>query len=234
MNEIIDFETYLIISHEKFEIHLLDIKNFKILYKKEFIFRTDLEKTDLNLLSEFLENNIFMIEKVADGFVNNINVIIENDLILNFDLGVKKKNYSGNITKLFLENTLSDINELFQENYNEYKLMHMLINKYTINGVSYSSLQDKINSDEIFVEIKLISISNSIIFEIENFLKKYQIRVNNYLDRTYTKDFLKNEKLDISQKAYKILNGFNTNEVRITSKTPQKLSFFEKFFQLFS
>jgi len=234
MNEIIDFETYLIISHEKFEIHLLDIKNFKILYKKEFIFRTDLEKTDLNLLSEFLENNIFMIEKVADGFVNNINVIIENDLILNFDLGVRKKNYSGNITKLFLENTLSDINELFQENYNEYKLMHMLINKYTINGVSYSSLQDKINSDEIFVEIKLISISNSIIFEIENFLKKYQIRVNNYLDRTYTKDFLKNEKLDISQKAYKILNGFNTNEVRITSKTPQKLSFFEKFFQLFS
>ena len=234
MNEIIDFETYLIISHEKFEIHLLDIKNFKILYKKEFIFRTDLEKTDLNLLSEFLENNIFMIEKVADGFVNNINVIIENDLILNFDLGVRKKNYSGNITKPFLENTLSDINELFQENYNEYKLMHMLINKYTINGVSYSSLQDKINSDEIFVEIKLISISNSIIFEIENFLKKYQIRVNNYLDRTYTKDFLKNEKLDISQKAYKILNGFNTNEVRITSKTPQKLSFFEKFFQLFS
>ena len=234
MNEIIDFETYLIISHEKFEIHLLDIKNFKILYKKEFIFRTDLEKTDLNLLSEFLENNIFMIEKVADGFVNNINVIIENDLILNFDLGVRKKNYSGNITKPFLENTLSDINELFQENYNEYKLMHMLINKYTINGVSYSSLQDKINSDEIFVEIKLISISNSIIFEIENILKKYQIRVNNYLDRTYTKDFLKNEKLDISQKAYKILNGFNTNEVRITSKTPQKLSFFEKFFQLFS
>ena len=234
MNEIIDFETYLIISHEKFEIHLLDIKNFKILYKKEFIFRTDLEKTDLNLLSEFLENNIFMIEKVADGFVNNINVIIENNLILNFDLGVRKKNYSGNITKPFLENTLSDINELFQENYNEYKLMHMLINKYTINGVSYSSLQDKINSDEIFVEIKLISISNSIIFEIENFLKKYQIRVNNYLDRTYTKDFLKNEKLDISQKAYKILNGFNTNEVRITSKTPQKLSFFEKFFQLFS
>jgi len=234
MNEIIDFETYLIISHEKFEIHLLDIKNFKILYKKEFNFRTDLEKTDLNLLSEFLENNIFMIEKVADGFVNNINVIIENDLILNFDLGVRKKNYSGNITKPFLENTLSDINELFQENYNEYKLMHMLINKYTINGVSYSSLQDKINSDEIFVEIKLISISNSIIFEIENFLKKYQIRVNNYLDRKYTKDFLKNEKLDISQKAYKILNGFNTNEVRITSKTPQKLSFFEKFFQLFS
>ena len=36
MNEEIDFETYLIISHEKFEIYLLDIKNFKNLYKKEF------------------------------------------------------------------------------------------------------------------------------------------------------------------------------------------------------
>ena len=29
MNDVIDFETYLIISHKKFEIYLLDIKNLK-------------------------------------------------------------------------------------------------------------------------------------------------------------------------------------------------------------
>ena len=91
MNEVIDFETYLIISHEKFEIHLLDIKNLKNLYKEEFNIQSDFEKIDLNLLSEFLEKNIFKIEKVVGNFVNNINVIIENESILNFDLSVKKK-----------------------------------------------------------------------------------------------------------------------------------------------
>ena len=234
MNDVEDFETFLIISHKKFEIHLLDIKNFKNLYKKEFNYETDLEKIDLNFLSEFLEMNIFRIEKVARNFVNNINVIIENNSILNFDLSLKKKNYSGNITNSFLENTLSDAKDLFQESYSQYKLMHMIINKYIIDGISYSSLKDKINSDEIFLEIKLISISNSIIFEIEKILKRYQIQVNNYLDKTYIKDFYKDEKIDISLKAHQLLSGSNINEVRIISKTSQKQGFFEKFFQLFS
>ena len=233
MNEVTDFETYLIISNEKFEINLLDVKNFKNLYKNEFRYQIYLEKIDLNLLSEFIENNIFRIEKVAGNFVNNINVIIENNSILNFNLGIKKKNYSGKITNLFLEKTLSEIKDLFQESYNQYKLMHMIINKYTIDGIGYSFLEDKINTDEIFLEIKLIAISNLFVFEIERILKRYQIQVNNYQDKTYIKDFYNDEKIDISHKAHKLLSGLNRNEVRIISKTSEKLGFFEKFFQLF-
>ena len=234
MNEAIDFETYLVISNDKFEIYLLDIKKFKNLYKKEFKYQTDLEKIDLNLLDEFLEKNIFSIEKVAGSFVNKINVIIQNKTILNLDLSVKKKNYSQNISDVFLKNILTDIKDLFKESYREYKLMHMLINKYIINEKSFASLKDEINSDEICLEIKLISISNLIVFEIENILKKYQIQVINYFDKEYLKDFFKDEQLEISYMANKTLNGINDNEVLLTSKNTKKLGFFEKFFQLFS
>ena len=234
MNEAIDFETYLVISNDKFEIYLLDIKNFENLYKKEFKYQTYLEKIDLNLLDEFLEKHIYSIEKVAGSFVNKINLIIQNKTILNLDLSVKKKNYSQNISDVFLKNILTDVKDLFKESYREYKLMHMLINKYIVNEESYTSLKDETNSDEICLEIKLISISNSIIFEIENILKRYQIQVNNYLDKAYIKDFHKDEKIDISHKAHKLLSGSNINEVRIISKTSQKQGFFEKFFQLFS
>ena len=234
MNEAIDFETYLVISNNKFEIYLLDIKNFKNLYKKEFKYQTDLEKIDLNLLDEFLEKHIFSIEKVAGSFVNKINLIIQSKTILNLDLSVKKKNYSQNISEVFLKNILTDIKDLFKESYREYKLIHMLINKYIINEESYTSLKDKINSDEICLEIKLISISNLIAFEIENILKKYQIQVINYFDKEYLKDFFKDEQLEISHMANKILNGVNNNQVLLTSKNTKKLGFFEKFFQLFS
>jgi len=234
MNEAIDFETYLVISNDKFEIYLLDIKNFENLYKKEFKYQTDLEKIDLNLLDEFLEKHIFSIEKVAGSFVNKINLIIQNKTILNLDLSVKKKNYSENISDVFLKNILTDVKDLFKESYREYKLMHMLINKYIVNEEIYTSLKNETNSDEICLEIKLISISNLIVFEIENILKKYQIQVINYFDKEYLKDFFKDEQLEISHMANKILNGINNNEVLLTSKNTKKLGFFEKFFQLFS
>ena len=234
MNKEIDFETYLIISYGKFEIFLLDIKNHKDIYQEEFKFRDVSEKLDFNLLNDFLENNIFKIEKLAGNFVNNINIVIENKSILTSNISIKKKNYTGEITSVILESMLTDVKDLFKENYNQNKLIHMIIDKYIIDGVSYSSLQDQISNDEICLEIKLISISNLIILEIENILKKYQIQVNSLLDKGYVKDFFLNNQLDISQMAYNLKNGMNKNEIQITSKSLKKLGFFEKFFQLFS
>ena len=234
MNKEIDFEIYLIISYEKFEIFLFDIKNHKNIYQEEFEFRGALDKIDFNLLDEFLENNIFKIEKLAGNFVNNINIVIENKSILTSNISIKKKNYTGEITSIILESMLTDVKDLFKENYNQYKLIHMIIDKYIIDGVSYSSLQDQISNDEICLEIKLISIPNLLILEIENILKKYQIQVNNFLDKGYVKDFFLDKQLDISQMAHKLKNGMNKKEVQITSKFTKKLGFFEKFFQLFS
>ena len=166
MNKEIDFETYLIISYGKFEIFLLDIKNHKDIYQEEFKFRDVSEKLDFNLLNDFLENNIFKIEKLAGNFVNNINVIIENKSILTSNISIKKKNYSGEITKIILESMLTDIKDLFKESYHQNKLIHMIINKYKIDGERYLSLHDRIVNYEICLEIKFISISNLIIFEI--------------------------------------------------------------------
>ena len=233
MNEEINFETYLIISYGKFEIFLLDIKNYKNIHHEEFEFKSNSEKIDFNILNAFLEKNIFKIEKLAGDFVNNINVIIENKSILISKISIKKK-YSGEISNVILESMLTDIKDLFKESYNQHRLIHLIINKYKIDGVDRSSLQDKIINDEICLEIKLISISNLILFEIEKILKKYQIQVINYLERGYVNDFFQDEELDISHKANKLLKGLNNNEVEITSKSTKKQGFFEKFFQLFS
>ena len=234
MNKEIDFEIYLIISYGKFEIFLLDIKNHKNIYQEKYKFREFSEKLDLNLLNEFLENNIFKIEKLAGNFINHINIVIENKSILISNISIKKKNYTGEITSVTLESMLTDVKDLFKENYNQHKLIHMIIDKYIIDGVSYSSLQDQISNDEVCLEIKLISISNLIILEIEKILKKYQIQVNNFLDKEYVKDFFLGKQLDISQMVHNLKNGMNKNEIQITSESSKKLGFFEKFFQLFS
>ena len=38
------------------------------------------------------------------------------------------------ITKKYLENLLIEAKDLFKENYQDQKIMHMIINKYLING----------------------------------------------------------------------------------------------------
>ena len=85
----IDFETYLSISKNKFEIFLFDNKNLKNLYQNEL----KLEGSIINQekLSKFLDDNIFKIEKFYGKFIENIYLIIESDENFEANICIKKK-----------------------------------------------------------------------------------------------------------------------------------------------
>ena len=91
MTEGLSLDAYLSISKKKFEIYLLDTKNLKNIYKKEFYFQNDIDQINYNLLADFLDKNIFKIEKLTGNFLKSMSVIIENYNILNFSIGIKKK-----------------------------------------------------------------------------------------------------------------------------------------------
>ena len=89
MNE--EIETYLSISPNKFGIYLLETKSLKNLYNDELFFNHKKHEINIIILKEFLDKNIFKIEKLAKKFIENIFVVIENKNILQVNLGVKKK-----------------------------------------------------------------------------------------------------------------------------------------------
>ena len=91
MNEELEFETYLSISPNKFGIYLLDVNNFKNLYKQEIILKGISNSINLNDLKKFLDENIFKIEKLLGKFIENIFLIIENEKIFNLQIGIRKK-----------------------------------------------------------------------------------------------------------------------------------------------
>jgi len=90
MIEETDFETFLYISKNKYQIFVNDKKNLKNLYNKELKIN---EEIDLNSLSKFLDDNIYKIEKEVGSFVKNIILIIDDDKILNINIAIKKYNY---------------------------------------------------------------------------------------------------------------------------------------------
>ncbi len=234
MIEEINFETYLSISSNKFGIYLLENKNSKNLYNKEIILKNNENIIDLNTLIKFLDDNIFKIEKLVGKFVNNIFVVINNYEILNLKFGLKKKNYGKSINKKFLENVIIDAKDLFNENYPNFDIIHMIINKYIYNENIYFSYKEEQISDHLCIEVEFKYISKKFISELDKVLGKYQIKVLKYYDGNYIQDFFKHENLEYSKILSKIQNGFNENEVELVPKSQKKRGFFEKFFQLFS
>ena len=234
MTEELDFEAYLIISQEKFGISLLDKKNLKNIYNEEIYIENHTDLIDYNLLSTFLDENIFKIEKLIGNFLKSIVVIIENNQTLNFSIGIKKKNYGGKINKHYLESSLIELKDLFKENYQNNKIIHFIVDRYLIDGINYNSFEEEIYGDHMCVEANFISISNILIKEISNVLEKYQIQIECLFEKQYIKNFFEEETLDLSIIAFKIKSGQNRNEITLVPKSMKKKGFFEKFFQLFS
>ena len=234
MIEELSLDAYLSISQKKFEIYLLDKKNLKNIYKKEFHFENDTDQIDYNLLGDFLDKNIFKIEKLTGNFLKSISLIIENYNILNFSIGIKKKNYGEKINKQYLEGSLIELKDLFKENYQNNKILHFIINRYLIDDINYTSFDQEINGEFICVEAKFISVPSILIKEISDVLAKYQIKIGSLFEKNYIQNFFEEQSLELTISAHKIKSGQNQNEISLVSKSYKKKGFFEKFFQLFS
>ena len=233
MNKEQDLENYLSISPDKLGIYLFDTKNLKNLYKEELIINENMNYNENDLLKKFLDDNIFKLEKLIGNFIENIILIIENEKISNLQIGIKKKNYNSFINIKNLKNLLIEAKDLFKENYQNEKIMHIIINKYFIDGKNYHSINNNLECEQLGLEIQFISVSNSFINDLDKILENYQIKIIKYLDGNYIRNFFK-ENIDISEMTNKILNGYNENEVMIIPRNHKKVGFFERFFQLFS
>ena len=229
-----NFETYLSISPKKFEIFLFDKKNLKILYKNMLKLENEIDFLNLENLSNFLDANIFKIEKLADNFIKNIVLIIESDKNSYVNICIKKKNYENLINYKNLEIALTETKDLFKENYQKQNIMHMIVENYSINGKNYSSFINDIKGDYLSLEVNFISIPSNFELILDKILEKYQIRIDKFLDGKYLIEQSKDNKFELPNIANKIINGYNQNEVILVPKNLKNKGFFENFFQLFS
>ena len=226
-----DFETFLYISKNKYQIFVYDKNNLKNLYSEEIGYSDEIE---LNTLSKFLDDNIYKIEKKIKNFIRSIILIIEDNKILEIGISLKKKNYEKNENQKQLENSLVEVKDIFKENYQDLLIMHMVIvekeNNFLLNNANN-------NDDYLFLEVNFISIPNKFTFYFDKLLENHQINIKRYMSGDYIKSFFdieSKESMELFVMANKLNDGLNKNEVQLISKSKENKGFFEKFFQLFS
>ena len=229
-----DFETFLYISENQYTIFVDDKKNSKNLYKQEFKIDDKINPDDLSYLPKFLDENIYRIEKLVGNFIKDITLIIENDKILNTDIGIKKKDTEQLQNQDNIKNYLMEVKDSFKENYQDQVIMHMLINDSDENSIKNLSYDSYTNEGYLYLSVKFISISNNLTSVFEKLLEKHQIQVNQYMSGEYIQSFFGSDISELSIMASKLKNGLNKNEITLVSKNTENKGFFEKFFQLFS
>ena len=228
-----DFETYLYISKDKFQIFVLNKKKLKNFYSQVLKIDHQFDFKDLNILLNFLDKNIYKIEKLIGNFIKNIILIVENEKNLKIDMGIKKS-YETSLKQKSFSSNLTELKDLFKKNYQDQTIMHMCIINYIIDGKRYSSFDTKLINDYFCIEVSFIAIDNKLVFAFDNVLEKYQIKIKQYMCGNYINNFIGDTGDEISIIANKLRNGLNINEITIVPKHKENKGFFEKFFQLFS
>ena len=233
MDDHLNFETYLFISLKKFIISV-NSEGQKKIYEKELIFDQEIKFLDLDKLDSFLNENIFKIEKVLNNFINNIFIIINCEEFSSTSISIKKNNYGKPITTKNLNYVLNEAKDQCSNTLANQKIIHILINSYLIDGKKFSNLPENFQCNYFSLDISFICLSSSYIKKLENIVSKYQISINRLISMKYLETLFSNEDIDLNEMTKKVIDGHNPNEVVLTTKKSENMTFFEKFFHFFS
>ncbi len=224
---------FLFLSLDKFTIVALNSTDDYI-YKRESSTNNKSNQIDLKFLENFLNENIFKIEKELNEFVKNIFLIIDNRNIFSIHLSIKNKFDNIIINSNSVHKLLLDAKSCCKKTLEDSDILHMKIDKFYVDGTYFKTLPEEKNCKSFCIEMSYICLPKKILKPIEDVLSKYQISLNKTLSFNYLNSFLNDKNNNLYITAQKILDGFNENEVHITSGNSKKLGFFEKFFNFFN
>ena len=234
MDNELNFETYLFINDKKLIICVIQNTTNEVIYKEQMILNNSFDELKFEKLNDFLEKNIFKVEKILKNFIKNIFIILDSKEFFPIEISIRKDNNGHLINSKTLSYPLNDLKNLCQLNYQDKKIIHMLIENYKIDNKNYSFLPDNLNCDNFSLDVKFICLSKNLIEELEIVLKRYQILINQVLCASYIENFFDRDHPDLFTTASRIISGYNTNEVLLINKTSKNKGFFEKFFDFFS
>ena len=234
MENNLNFDAFLYLSSKKIILSINQNQDFQSIYKKEILLDKNSGEIDYTELDNFLNDNIYKVEKILDNFIKNINVIIETKDLFIVNVSIKKNNFNKKIDLDTIIYLLNDAKNQCNKTIQDKKIVHILIDNYLVDNRKYYDLPADISCENFSLDLSFICLSNHLIKKVEEILKRYQISINHLLSADYVNKSIKNKEVDLFDMARKIIKGHNKNEVKLVRKKTKNRAFFEKFFDFFS
>ena len=104
-----DFETFVYISFEKILICIFSKKDSKILYMDEYKSLEANNQISENKITDFLNSNIFKVEKQFNSLIYDLNLIINSNRFKSVNLSIKQ---NINLDEISQKEQINILNEL--------------------------------------------------------------------------------------------------------------------------
>ena len=224
---------YLAIVGQNLHIDYFQSKDSYSSYQKNYLLPDTLDDNlNLIVLSKFILEKVKDFEKEVGRFIEKVYVI--TDAKYNkFSLSLKNKYDFNQVTQTDVVKLVNDAKQLVARNNKNYFILHILIDRYILDGKEYLEFPENVKFKELIIEISFITIQNSKVKTLNKILKDCNIEVKKIISHKYSSRF--EYKSDISPciAGKKVIEGINPSEVSIHNHNIKKLGLFEKMFNFF-
>ena len=129
---------------------------------------------------------------------------------------------------------ISDAKKLIIRNNKNCVILHILVDKYIVDGKEYLNFPENVNYKEFIINVRFVTIQNSTAKTLINLFKSCNIEVKKVISHHYSSRFAEKDDISPCIAAKKVIDGINPSEVIIHNLYSKKQGLFEKMFNFFN
>ena len=225
---------YLAIVDQNLHISYFSTKDYNSVFQKKYLMPETLgNNLNVVILTKFISEKVKDFEQDVGSFVENINVVTDAKNV-QFSLSLKNKYDSNKIKETDVVRLISDAKQQITRNNKDCVILHILVDRYIVDGKEYLELPENVKYKEFIIEISFIAIQNLTVKILKKIFKDCNLEVKKIISHQYSSRFA--EKGDISPciAGKKVIDGINPSEVIVHNLYTRKQGLFEKMFNFLS
>ena len=225
---------YLAIVGQNLHIDYFESKDSYSSYQKNYLMPDTLDDNlNLIVLSKFVLEKVKDFEKEVGRFIEKVYVI--TDAKYNkFSLSLKNKYDSDKIKETDVVRLISDAKQQISRNNKDFVILHLLVDKYIVDGEEYLEFPENRSYKEFIIEISFITVQNSTVKTLNKIFKDCNIEVKKIISHQYSSRFAEKNDTSPCIAGKKVIDGINPSEVIMHNLYTRKEGLFEKMFNFFS
>ena len=218
--------------------HILHINYFSLNddnsnYQKKYLLPDTIDNNlNLIILSKFISEKIKDFEKHIGNFIEKVNIITDAKYD-HFSLSLKNKYDSNKIKETDVVRLISDAKQLIVRNNKDCIILHILIDKYILDGKEYLEFPENVSYKELVIDASFITVHSSIAKTLNKIFNDCNIEVKKIISYQYSNNFADKSDTSPCIAAKKVMDGINPSEVITHNMHTKKQGLFEKMFNFF-